>query len=379
MKLFLFYLFVLFSSVLTIGLSATKSFEVAPPSLTTSEKVLLKRAMIDVKYRGYFEEKERLSLKAQLGKRLFYDQALSRDKNISCASCHVPNSNFHDVNNLSQQVSDSPIRAMSIRGVYTQDWYFWDGRADSLWAQVLDALTRDHGLTTKETARYVCNTYASQYPSVLTHCDQTEHSVRQAVEVGKLIAAYVSTIDHYWTRFDEYVYRTLVQKESNSDVLTNEELAGMRLFFDSNETGCINCHSGSRFTNGGFYSIGTGQAEEYDRLTGAKRFKNSPYQCKDWNNAEKCSHSLYPRLKGSDLKGAFKVPSLRNLKDSPAFMHDGRFKQLEEVIDFYVNPYDYPLAHTDVMPLRIMPHQRTQLILFLQALNDEYVPPSNFK
>ncbi|MCG9599316.1 hypothetical protein L1D15_21760 [Vibrio sp. Isolate25] len=335
--------------------------------------------MLDVKNRDHNKRKGKLPLQVKLGEQLFQDQGLSRNKNISCASCHVPQHNFQDVNNLSEHVNGSPIRALSLRGVFEQDWYFWDGRADSLWAQALDALVNDHDLSAQEVVKYVCDTYELQYPSVLNHCGRIKYSEQQAVEVGKTIGAYVSTITHYWTRFDEYVYRRFIATEESNDVLTADELAGMNLFFDSEKTGCIDCHSGSRFTNGGFFAIGTGRDEQHDRIAGVKKYQGSIYQCQNSQELEHCDHALYARFKGSDLKGAFKVPSLRNLADSPSFMHDGRFKSLEEVIDFYINPYEYPLEHTDVAPLRLFPHQREQLILFLKALNDEYTPPSNSK
>ncbi|OED71047.1 hypothetical protein A141_02685 [Vibrio crassostreae ZF-91] len=365
------------SSALVIGTWLSSSPEVISEPITPYEETLLKRTMLDVHYRA--ERKEGLSLQAKLGERLFHDLGLSRGKDISCASCHVPEHNFQDVDNLSEQVNGSPIRALSLRGVAEQDWYFWDGRADSLWAQALEAITKDHDLSTLEAVKYVCDTYGQQYASVLTQCGQSEYSEQQAVEVGKVIESYVSTINHYWTRFDEYVYRHLIKVEQNSDVLTSDELAGMRLFFDSEKTGCIDCHNGPRFTNGGFFAIGTGRDEQHDRIAGGKKYQDSIYQCQNWQDPEHCGHAQYARFEGSDLKGAFKVPSLRNLAGSPSFMHDGRFKSLEEVIDFYINPYEYPLVHTDVTPLRLLPHQRKQLNLFLQALNDEYIPPSNPK
>ncbi|WP_242456950.1 cytochrome-c peroxidase [Vibrio coralliilyticus] len=379
MKQFVFCLLMLFSSTFGIGLFLNYSYEVTSDSLTPSEKELLKRTILDVKYRYRGKEKEKLPLQVNLGKQLFHDQGLSRNKNISCSSCHVPEHNFQDVNNLSEQVNGSPIRALSLRGVAEQDWYFWDGRADSLWAQALDALVKDHDLSTKEVVKYVCDTYELQYASLLSHCGKTKYSEQQAVEVGKAIGSYVSTITHYWTRFDEYVYRRFIEAEESVDVLTNDELAGMRLFFNSEKTGCIDCHSGPRFTNGDFFAIGTGRKEQHDRIAGGKKYQDSIYQCQNWQEPEYCDHAQYARFEGSDLKGAFKVPSLRNLAGSPSFMHDGRFKSLEEVIDFYINPYEYPLIHTDVTPLRLLPHQREQLILFLQALNDEYIPPSNSK
>lgn len=379
MKKFLVILLMLFSSALVICYLFSYIKENKVTLLSPEEELLIKKAALNIEFRSLKEDVAEQPQQVVLGRDLFYDKGLSKDKNVSCATCHVAGHNFQDVNNISRKVNSPSPRALGLRGVAQQSWYFWDGRADSLWAQVLEALTTDHGLIDSEIVDYVCGTYVNNFPSTLNHCDETRYSAEQLIEIGQVIASYVSTIDHYWTRFDEYVYHLLISGDQAKGILSEDEISGMRLFFDSQKTGCADCHSGPRFSNGGFYAIGTGRGAKNDRIFGAKRYKQSPYQCELWASSEKCVDSVYARLEGSDLKGAFKVPSLRNLKYLTSFMHDGRFESIEEVLDFYINPYSFPLAHTDVTPVRILPHQRKQLVLFLQALNEEYLPTYNDK
>ncbi|USD40091.1 hypothetical protein J4N42_08370 [Vibrio sp. SCSIO 43135] len=309
----------------------------------------------------------------RLGEKLFNDEELSASLTVSCATCHTPEANFHDINNMTKEITPAgPHRAMSIRGVSEQSWFFWNGRADSLWAQILEALKNEHGLSASNAVQIVCSKYSNDYSNALSFCSTTLDTQKQFVEIGKIIASYVETLNHYWTRFDEFGYQLLSHDSVDTLLMSEDEIQGLKLFLDSNKTGCIDCHNGSRFTSEGFYAIGTGSSASNDRLLGAQQYQQSRYRCDLWEQSQDCANYQYVRLTGSDLSGAFKVPSLRNLKDSPRFMHDGRFDSLAQVLDFYKNPYSYPLSHTDVRPLRLMPHQREQLLLFLKAINDEY-------
>ncbi|MGY3568710.1 cytochrome-c peroxidase [Vibrio paucivorans] len=340
--------------------------------LDSNELRLIKESMLDLELRNFDESRSILSSREKLGKKIFNDTNFSNNNDTSCATCHVPEDNFHDKNNISRKINpNSNFRAISIRGTGGQDWYFWNGRKDSLWAQVLEAIIKDHNLTKLQAVEYICGQYLSDYLLVLDFCNSSNSLQDKFVNVGKLISDYVSSIPYYWSRFDEFSYQVIYKSNYDNDILSDDELEGMKLFFDSQRTGCINCHSGKRFSNGGFYSIGTGGNNKNDRAKGLLEYKNSDYKCDLYNKKVECRKYQYVNY-NNEIKGAFKVPSLRTLNKSPSYMHDGRYKNLEEVIEFYVNPYRFPLTHTDVKPLRLLPHQRQQLIKFLTALGDKH-------
>lgn len=313
----------------------------------------------------------------RLGQTLFNDKGLSLSKDLSCATCHDPENNFQDTNDeTNKRFPALNTRALGIRGVKDQPWFYWDGRADSLWAQIALALRKDHQLSETQASKYVCNTYHSRFPALLSFCNSEDKENVKFVEISKIIASYVATLEHYWTRVDEFIYQASLIPKFPTDILSQSEIAGMKLFFDRNKTGCTDCHSGYRYTNNGFFSIGTGSNIDSDRLKGGQKYLSSPYRCELWDSNRSCTDKKYIRLSGYDLKGALKVPSLRNLADGISLMHDGRFDDLEQVIEYYRNPYKYPLEHIDIRPLRLLPHERQQLISFLEALNDKYHPTS---
>jgi cytochrome c peroxidase len=77
---------------------------------------------------------------AAFGQRLFYDKRLSANGEISCATCHDPAKGFSDGKPLAEGLGGVPRHTNALWNVGHQRWFFWDGRADSLWAQSLQPL-----------------------------------------------------------------------------------------------------------------------------------------------------------------------------------------------------------------------------------------------
>lgn len=333
------------------------------------QKKLLFGMQLDLTLRGSPEVITN-SLEATLGRHLFEDVNLSKNKNVSCQTCHNPEKEFHDSENNTFRITGKIVKAPSIRGVHTQNWYFWNGRADSLWAQTLESFFTEHEVSESELINLVCSTYQGSYPEQTEFCSSSAINELKLKQIGELVESYVSTIDYPWTKFDEFAYQ-YSKKESFSygDFLTYDEIQGLRLFLDREKTGCIDCHSGKAFSNGGFFSIGTGSPIDNGRISGVKTYLSSKFKCSDWSDDDKCLFSKYVRSDGKDLVGAFKVPSLRNLSSATSFMHDRRFKSVEEVITHYTMPSGYMYEYMDVKPLRLTPSERKHLVAFLKALN----------
>ncbi|PSU74765.1 hypothetical protein CTM67_17975 [Photobacterium phosphoreum] len=346
------------------------------PTFTALEIDLMKESLLDERLRNHqFNINDIPSdSKENLGFLLFNDNKLSKNGDISCTSCHVPESNFHDINKISREVLNNDIKAPSLRGVHNQPWFFWDGRADSLWAQILEALKVDHGLTPKLAVSYVCNNYINDFNQTLNFCNSTSTTKEKFTKIGKVIASHVETIEHTWTRYDEFLYAKFVKKEQNSPLLSYNKIEGLKLFLSREKTGCVDCHSGKRFTNNSFFAIGTGNDANFDRLTGIQKYQTSEFKCSDWDIGANCLSSKYMRTSGPDLKGAYKVPSLRNLNNASQLMHDGRFNNLEQVLNHYMYPTGYMNDYVDVTPVRLMPHERKQLIQFIHSLNEPFIP-----
>jgi cytochrome c peroxidase len=130
------------------------------------------------------------------------------------------------------------------------------------------------------------------------------------------------------------------------------------------------------FTNSGFSAVATDTPgkPENDRQRGVKLLLESEFNCLKWSEPENCQKLLYIKKEGAEMVGAYKVPSLRNLRHAPAYMHDGKLQNLEAVIEHYQRPAILPLRHIDIRPAALFPHQRGQLLSFLNVLATDARP-----
>ncbi|MEO7998620.1 MAG: cytochrome-c peroxidase, partial [Gemmatimonadaceae bacterium] len=195
---------------------------------------------------------------ARLGRSLFFDQRLSRNGAVSCATCHMPDKNFQDSRALGQGVGTAGRRTMPIAGTAFSPWQFWDGRADSQWEQALGPLESavEHGGDRTQYAHLIASEYRAQYQSVFgalpeivgtpKHASPVADSISRAAwsrlpaarqtdisrvyaNIGKAIAAYERRIGFTPSRFDRYVQSELNGSSRISDtILTADEQAGLR-------------------------------------------------------------------------------------------------------------------------------------------------------
>lgn len=146
---------------------------------------------------------------ATLGHALFFDTRLSGNGKVSCATCHVPTADFQDGTPLARGVGMTTRRTMPIAGSAHSPWQFWDGRADSQWAQALGPLENpaEHGSSRMQLAHVIAAHYRGEYESVFGRLpDLSAAAPRQIAHVyaniGKAIAAYERRIEPGQSRFD---------------------------------------------------------------------------------------------------------------------------------------------------------------------------------
>ncbi len=311
------------------------------------------------------------ALAASFGKKLFFDTALSATGSISCASCHRPEFFFTDKRPLAQGLKSSKRHTPSLLFVAYQDWFFWDGRKDSLWAQVITPFEspNEHGLTRTEVVRIIASRadYRDSYEQVFSTLpkksalekwpnkaspegDQNEilawqslplqdrHAIdRIYANIGKSLAAYVATLKSSPSKLDLYIDE--LRQSGRSALLSDDEESGLRLFIDV-DTGCSNCHNGPLLTNHGFHDIGTG-------ITGRDLGRGDIVATIAWDRfnclgkysdaaTDECDKLTYINKNRHENSGLFKVPGLRNVADTAPYMHDGRFQTLDAVVNHYV-------------------------------------------
>ncbi len=276
--------------------------------------------------------------RVELGRRLFFDKALSRDFSTSCASCHLPTHAFSDTVAISPGVEgrlgfrNSP----PLLNVAYFSSFMEEGGVASLEQQVL-APIQDHN-------EFDFN--------ILLIADRMK---QDSSYVNSSLAAYDREPDPYViTRAIACYERTLIGGQSDYDRYTSQQqlsamsdaaIRGMELF-NSRELACSNCHSGFLFTDESFRN--TGLYEAYAD-SGRARLTYLP----------------------SD-RGLFKVPSLRNVTLTAPYMHNGGFPSLESVIDHYASGgFEHENKDPLIQGFSLSESQKQDLLAFLAALEHQ--------
>lgn len=340
----------------------------------------------------------------QLGSELFFDKRLSANGQVSCASCHQPEKFFSDGLITAQGIGTGKRNTPSILGAAWNQWFFWDGRKDSLWSQALGPLEdpKEHNLARTAVAQLVLTdpNYLAKYQSLFGQIpDASEIKTwpasarpsgsieeiktwktltepqRKTIDtafanIGKSLAAYVSTLKPPSSRFDSYV--AALQADQTADQLTAEEIQGLRLFIDPKQQ-CLNCHFGSLFTNQSFHSIGTGEMSKdtgraaiidqvrFDRFNCLGEFSDAP--------PESCTKLQYMQRSRHQLIGAYKTPSLRNVGNTAPYFHNGSQPSLAAVLEHYISSPEIKAGRADLKPISLSETEKKALIAFLQTLN----------
>lgn len=353
---------------------------------------------------------------ALLGKKLFFDTELSRNKQVSCATCHKPELYFTDGLKRSIGVGVTRRSSPTVLGTAYSSWQFWDGRKDSLWSQALGPIEdpNEYATTRVEYVRFLLNKYADEYQKVFgeTSLDNLNHLLQPASPLGsedeqqqwklvdnqikdwvnrvfsnagKAMMAYQQRLTIQPTRFDQFI-DLLVAKDSASvsqlaELLSPDEVIGLRLFVG--KANCASCHNGPLFTNYEFHNIGapdvSDEGVELGRYQGVKSLLEDEFTClSEWSDAKSrdCQEMRFLKKSGSELVGALKTPSLRNITATAPYMQFGQFKKLKEVIAHYNDPpppvYNYEhhpsRPHFDIIPLKLTANEMAQLESFLGTL-----------
>ncbi|WP_164658081.1 cytochrome-c peroxidase [Tropicibacter sp. Alg240-R139] len=277
---------------------------------------------------------------ASLGRAIFNDARFSANGEVSCATCHRQDYGFTDDLPRGLGIGVANRRTMPIVGMAYQKWFFWDGRADSLWSQTLGPLENpvEHGIDRHQVQQLVSAHYAQPYQQVFAG-DATNQPVDQVfANTGKALAAHVRTVLPETTLFD--LYADALRSDSNeTSILTTAETRGLRLFVGKAK--CVNCHNGPMFTNGEFHHSGTPDNGETDLGRGAAFSDLETTEFGffgKWSDADPQADGDHIRFLDRNTHkyaGTFKTPTLRGVSDRPPYMHNGAFNSLAQVLNNY--------------------------------------------
>lgn len=291
---------------------------------------------------------EKISTQVDLGKKLFFDPILSLDRTISCASCHKPEFAFADNQVLSEGVGGrlGTRNTPSVMNMLSRPYFFYDGRAATLEQQAIGPIENPvemnlaYGVAVKRIREN------AEYDSLFR---VVYHSQPDSINIAQALAEFQRSLESDGSApHDQWI------NDTNSSAMTASQLRGRDIFI-SEESKCFECHFGPDFTGDEFRNIGLFDGKT---LVDVGRFEIS--------------------RDSADL-GRFKVPGLRNVGLTAPYMHNGMFGTLEEVVDYYSNPYDFVKDPVNIDTLMIKPlnftdQEKVDLVNFLHSLTDEEFP-----
>ena len=322
----------------------------------------------------------------ELGERLFSDPALSRNGDMTCATCHQADLNFADGLPRAQGRVRLDRNTLALWNMRSFRWFGWSGDTDNLWAQSLTPiLNSDEMAHSVESLRRAIETgpYKAALEDIFGSIEEHE-AMETVVHVGKALAAYIETLETGKTSFARF--RDALERrdlERASQYPANAQ-RGLRIFIG--EGRCAFCHSGPSFTNSEFHDAGVPyflepgrvdpgrsaglEALEQSPFTLAGDFSDDPDKSGAWAvRSVRFSHSNF---------GIFRVPTLRRVAGTAPYMHDGSLPDLKSVVEHY-NQIDTERLHADgeviLRPIGLTEDEIADLVAFLETLSDDVTEP----
>lgn len=292
-----------------------------------------------------------------LGEKLFNESLLSGNGQRSCATCHQPDQAFTDGLPKSQALGHQGTvarNAPTLWNVALQATLFQDARSASLEMQIADVMKNPLEM----------NGSLSLAVSKLSQNKSYKEAFRKAYgsevksdQVMNALAAYLRSLIRLDSRFDEFM-------RGNENALNAEEKRGFNLF--AGKAKCATCHF-LPLTN----SMLPPSYEHSDvEVLGVPAQADLDHPRLD---ADRGAGAIAPF---DVLRYAFRTPTLRNVAHTAPYMHNGVFKTMEEVVEFYDRGggqgigLDVPNQTLPPEPLGLTVQEKNDLVLFMKTLTD---------
>ena len=327
---------------------------------------------------------------ARLGQFLFFDKRLSGEARFSCASCHDPARGFADGRALSAGVGTGRRNTPALWNVAYNRWFFWDGRADSLWSQALKPMESKDEMGGSRAAihrlvrddRELRAAYEGVFGPFPEASDRAAVN-RVFVSVGKALAAYQRRIVSRNAPFDIFAEGLRNGDDTRLAALSEPARRGLALFVGRGQ--CRTCHVGPNFTDGEFHDIGVpdgaglqpdpGRADGITTLLGDEFQAGGLFSDDTQSEAARGTAFLDPH---APARGQVKTPSLRNAATTAPYMHQGQLATLRDVVRYYSTlegrrppgPHDEKI----LAPLNLTDAEIDDMVAFLESLTGEPLP-----
>lgn len=296
--------------------------------------------------------------KISLGKKLFFDEKLSANGSMACATCHDPQKAYADglVVNKSNNGKALLRNTPTLINTVFQQSFFTDGRSNSIIDQVSAVFTNKDEFGSNI---HKFSTKVLEDPEYLTLFKEAYGGLSSRnTDVIKAISSYVSTLNSFDSKFDKNM-------RGEEDTFTKEEQLGMNLFMG--KALCATCHF-MPLTNG---TVPPFFAETEREVIGVPETAENKKLDDDTG--------YYWRFESELHKGMFKTPTIRNAALTAPYMHNGVYNTLEEVMDFYNKGggggLGFDLAH-QTLPfdnLELTEIELASLTAFVKTLSDDSI------
>lgn len=276
--------------------------------------------------------------KFELGRKLFYDPILSENNTISCGSCHQQFAAFAHLDHKTSHGIHGLLGTRNAPAMFNLAWqpnFMWDGGINHIETMPLAPITNpvEMDLSMADAlARLNANaTYKALFKDAFGVDVITDY------HLFKSFAQFMAAMVSGQSRYDQYM-------EGKTDALTADEVEGLNLFTAK----CANCHTPPLFTN--FAFINNGLDSVFTTETGRHHITQL-----------------------DEDKGKFRVPSLRNVALTRPYMHDGRIKNLFNVLDHYSGDIKQsPTLDASLQNgIPLTEAEKNKLVKFLGALTDD--------
>jgi cytochrome c peroxidase len=310
--------------------------------------------------------------KIALGKLLFFDPRLSGDVSTSCAACHDPKLGWGTDQPISRGYPGAEHWRNS-QTVLNSAYYaklFWAGEVTSLESQAAAAATGNVAgngdpIMMEERLRQVPE-YVKRFKEVFGVDRPTIAMAWMAIAAfGRTVVSKAENVP-----FDRYA-------KGNQSALSPEATRGLALF--QGKAGCIQCHNSPLVSDDSYHNLGVPPNPIFESsplhqitLRYQQVIRGVPEQV--YRTADR-DLGLYYTTKRDDDRGKFRTPSLRELKYTAPYMHNGVFGSLEEVIEFYNRGGGEDRNKSPLLkPLGLTDQEQKDLKAFVESLSSDGPP-----
>lgn len=315
--------------------------------------------------------------KIALGRKLFFDRRLSRNKTMSCAMCHIPEQGFTN-NELARPIGFEgrglKRNAPTILNAAFYQRLFWDSREFSLEQQVWAPLLAANEMNNPSIG-YVVESIraAADYDGLFETAFGSPVTMQN---IGLALAQYERALIGGNSRFDRWYFN------DEKNALSSNEIAGFELF--RGKARCAACHlvgqDSALFTDNQLHNTGIGYADSMLKgnepvsvqLAPGISTKMDPAQIRSVSEGIENDLGAYEVSQQPADRWKFRTPILRNVALTAPYMHNGELLSLAEVVEFYdQGGVPNELLSPLIQPLGLSDQEKQNLVAFLKSLNSD--------